>query len=354
MSFENSRKTYTMEQIADMVKNGVMLLNNPIQRGFVWTNANSSLLIHSIIIGIPIPDFFVETKKIGKKICYDVLDGKQRSTTIYKFLNNMFKLSNDIPDVTFLNDSTGQEEIEEIKNKKFSELSSGLQKKIKSANIEFIKFGHLEGYERNELFSRYNNGKVLTLKNKAASNAKDLATIMELSNCNLFKERKDGGMVTRIGMENKSYIPLIAKAHMVMFGDMSQINFKAKFFTLYLRNMKIKDEERSLMEKSFNYLYDVHEQLLKYKDTVPVAKKIYMETHYSAIIPFVKKAIENEIIVENFSEWLVSFYSIDNGASISEKYNISCMQGVASNSNIITRYDELSQSFEAFFELKES
>ena len=61
------------------------------QRGLVWNIKQKSELIESIIMGIPIPVFYVKERPDG---VYVVVDGKQRLSTLFDFINNKFALGN--------------------------------------------------------------------------------------------------------------------------------------------------------------------------------------------------------------------------------------------------------------------
>lgn len=64
-------------------------LTPPFQREKVWNLKQKSELIESIIMGIPIPVFYVKEKPNG---VYVVVDGKQRLTTLFDYINNKFSL----------------------------------------------------------------------------------------------------------------------------------------------------------------------------------------------------------------------------------------------------------------------
>lgn len=59
------------------------------QRELVWNAKQKSELIESIIMGIPIPVFYVKEQDNG---VYVVVDGKQRLTTLFDFINDKFPL----------------------------------------------------------------------------------------------------------------------------------------------------------------------------------------------------------------------------------------------------------------------
>jgi hypothetical protein len=61
------------------------------QRQFVWKHDQMSLFIESVLLGFPLPPLYINKNKEGK---YIVVDGRQRLTTLKKFLQNEFRLTN--------------------------------------------------------------------------------------------------------------------------------------------------------------------------------------------------------------------------------------------------------------------
>lgn len=92
--------SFTAKGIDQAFKSGKMTSDNAIQRSDVWKPEQRDLLVHSIITGFPIPQFISirsETldEKSGKmKLVDDLLDGKQRTTTIRLFRRNEHRLGN--------------------------------------------------------------------------------------------------------------------------------------------------------------------------------------------------------------------------------------------------------------------
>lgn len=64
-------------------------LTPPFQRELVWSAKQKSELIESIIMGIPLPAFYVKENTEG---VYVVVDGKQRLSTLFDFIDNKFRL----------------------------------------------------------------------------------------------------------------------------------------------------------------------------------------------------------------------------------------------------------------------
>lgn len=65
------------------------------QRGYIWKPKDEQLLVDSILRGMPIPKFYVTQEWDSEKetVVYNVIDGQQRLTALYKFLTNKFTIS---------------------------------------------------------------------------------------------------------------------------------------------------------------------------------------------------------------------------------------------------------------------
>lgn len=77
-------------------REGYLNLNPPYQRGDVWGGERQRNLIRSLLLGIPIASVIVNDRfdaKWGEEIV--VIDGKQRITTILKFLDDSLQIPRD-------------------------------------------------------------------------------------------------------------------------------------------------------------------------------------------------------------------------------------------------------------------
>ncbi|MCI9149516.1 MAG: DUF262 domain-containing protein [Lachnospiraceae bacterium] len=84
-----NQRIFTIYQIQHMIETGKLFLTPDFQRNLVWDLRRKSLLIESIMLGIPISSFYFQEDYEGNKI---VIDGLQRLSTISQFLNNEFAL----------------------------------------------------------------------------------------------------------------------------------------------------------------------------------------------------------------------------------------------------------------------
>jgi uncharacterized protein with ParB-like and HNH nuclease domain len=80
---------FIIRSLKDQVDDGTLILADKFQRRRVWDDARSSRLIESLLINVPIPVcYFAEVDD-----AYSVIDGQQRLTAIYRYINNEFSLS---------------------------------------------------------------------------------------------------------------------------------------------------------------------------------------------------------------------------------------------------------------------
>ena len=70
-------------EIVNLYNDGELDVHPEFQRLYRWTDVQKSRLIESILLGIPLPSFFVAQREDG---IWDVVDGLQRLSTIFSFL----------------------------------------------------------------------------------------------------------------------------------------------------------------------------------------------------------------------------------------------------------------------------
>lgn len=112
--------------------------------GGIWSSKNKSLFIESVILGIPIPSIYLSEDKEGTLV---VIDGRQRLSTLFDFIDDKFKLY-------------GLSIMKELNNKKFSDFIGGLEKyktriEDRSLHIAKLRYGTDETFII-ETFERVN------------------------------------------------------------------------------------------------------------------------------------------------------------------------------------------------------
>ena len=80
-------------ELSNLYQDGDLKINPIYQRMFRWDIAQQSALIESILLNIPIPPIYVYQNEKGK---WNLIDGQQRLSTIFKFMGILKKDSKDV------------------------------------------------------------------------------------------------------------------------------------------------------------------------------------------------------------------------------------------------------------------
>lgn len=153
------KKTAPVTRVVREINAGKYDFDHPVQRSAgQWNNLQKSELIESVVKDYPIPNVFVVEDTGRKKNI--VIDGKQRLTTIYEFVNNEFRLHKSINPVVV------EEKEYEMAGKLFKELDETIQTIINEYNINIGDITESSDDEIREAFRRLNNGKALTKSQK--------------------------------------------------------------------------------------------------------------------------------------------------------------------------------------------
>lgn len=81
-------RDFTPAMIVELIDSGIMEI--PVfQRNFVWDVKRASLLIESLILGLPVPELFLYSED-DENSTYKIIDGQQRILSIYFFSKGRF------------------------------------------------------------------------------------------------------------------------------------------------------------------------------------------------------------------------------------------------------------------------
>ncbi len=136
----------TAVDVVRRIEKGRFVLDPDFQRGFVWDEKKQSRLIESILMRIPLPVFYVAEDAQGRLI---VVDGRQRVTTLMRFITGELKLD--------------LEDRKDLHGKKFGQLEARLQNRVEDCQLRFYIIDHkVPEQARLDIFERVNGGEVLT------------------------------------------------------------------------------------------------------------------------------------------------------------------------------------------------
>lgn len=136
----------TAEDVVRRIEKGRFVLDPDFQRGFVWDTKKQSRLIESILMRIPLPVFYVAEDPQGRLV---VVDGRQRLTTLQRFIQGDLKL--DLEDRPALH------------RRHFVDLAVLLQNRVEDCQLLFYIIDHaVPERARLDIFERVNGGEKLT------------------------------------------------------------------------------------------------------------------------------------------------------------------------------------------------
>ena len=145
------RKIYTdksdppISSLFDRFQSGDLVLDPSFQRRKVWDDSQSSKLIESLLLEVPLPVFYLAEGPDGEQ---EVIDGQQRLTAFFRFLSNDFVLKS-------------LKVLPALNGKNFKDLDKANQRLVKNSSIRTILFKKESDHNlRFDIFERLNTGAV--------------------------------------------------------------------------------------------------------------------------------------------------------------------------------------------------
>jgi hypothetical protein len=132
-----------------------LVMRPAYQRQLVWTKAQKQLLIDSVLRKFDIPKFYLR-KTSSALDCFEVVDGQQRLSTIFDFLDDKFALAKDCDAV----------DGHDVAGKKFSQLDVSVKSIIHLYQLTVVVLEEASEDDIRELFLRLQNGTTLKAQEK--------------------------------------------------------------------------------------------------------------------------------------------------------------------------------------------
>ncbi len=306
-----------------------------------------SLLIHSIFANYPVPPVYCLKEAISEKdYSYSILDGKQRLTTIFDYIDGRYPLDTETPSVTI--DDT----VYELGGKYFTDLDTECQQELLRFKFTIYGFEDADDDLIEEIFFRLNNSTPLSKPQKAmplcgVENAKFIKSILsdrffsEICQFSALQRRKSDDMCT------------LLQAMMLLDNRYAGYEFSsisADEIMRYAASIK-----NNYSEEQKNRLYDIIDYLEKvFPEKDKMLKKIN--------IPIVMLAADTAMgdgydPVKNlyrvgpmyFRQWFSYFF-----AECYEEYKQYCSSGSIKKEKTLKRIEIMEASLVGYFELKEA
>lgn len=332
--------TWSAKQINKMIGKDTIRFDSYVQRNKCWDNERKSKLIRSIINGFPrVPEIYA-TKDTEDGI-YQCLDGQQRLTTVYDFVNDEIILS-DLDVVIDEND------IEyDLNGKKFSELPEDFQDVILSYSFRIAYYDDLTDDEQAELFYLINNSKPLTKIEHNRAVSKSLKTIQEIGKHELFTTS-----LTAKAFEKYTHEDLVIKSYIMLRLNTPCLDNKVVAPTMI--NTEFTDDDIKLLNSVYDRILNTYKTIIS-DDSVEtgkiskrIAKRVITRTHMLSIMPIVKQSIEDGVSDKAFTSWVKNFFCGTKSATKYSDYNSRCTSGSGHVESIKTRLNVINKDYKNF------
>jgi hypothetical protein len=329
MAFVKNEKRYTVKQLVKMNEKGQIRGDLAIQRNEVWDLKRKSLLIHSLMVGFPVPVIFAEDT--GDKYLW-LLDGKQRTSAIFGYVGGAYPLHRDTPDVV-KEDGT----VISVRNKFFSELDEELQDAIYDYNLLIWSFRGMTEEDKEEMFIRLNGGMPLKsvelLRVHAGSNLMDVVT--KLKHMSFFEKSVNisKSVKNRFGDEES-----IFQIMYLMDSNTPYVGFGSDELRQFIQDIRW----RGGLENEFVQMLETVTEYLG--EAFPVREGFIKKVNIPMLFYTASKAIEMNIPAKKFGGWAQQFFE-ENAKDT--PYAEACKSGTGKPDKVATRVKLMMEHFEA-------
>ena len=368
---EKFTKEYSIMGLVRDLKNGLINRDAEMQRSYVWGAKEQTEFIDSVfqssntyippVIGAQ-SESEVEIKGKLEKII-DLLDGKQRSTTLEKLINNEIKIGYNIKPVV-IEQEDGTEKTYIVAGLKWEELPEEVKTAFKANKIQMIFFKGMTPEERDRQFIKLQGGKKLSNAeiNKVRIGStvrefiyKQLATELWTKYANISSNREvKFEAMQQVLMVMTNQYELSGKALQAFSEDSDVITDsvmeKVEQATEYLNEVvklikkySLPTELQSLSESEVEEKLDA-KALKKYLRPIDYFKKVNVPIIYNNAL----KALLNDVSAEQFAQFISKFFG-----NISASYKRLTEKGCSESIKVKERTEILDNALVKEFGIKE-
>ena len=314
--------------------------NHPIQRQSAqWTNEQQSLLIHSMLDNFPVPSVYihkiesVEVDAKGKhSYAYSVLDGKQRMTTVFSYIDGEYALADDTPDVTI------EDTVYEIAGKYFDDLDDDVQQEILRFKFNIQAFEDVTDDIIEEVFFRLNNSTPLTKPQKAKPlmGVSNSIFINEILASRFFTDKCN---FTKRQLTQSADLCTLLQGMMLLDNKYREYDFpnisddEAMAYSKWI-NGNYPDECRCKVKKIVAFLDNIFYQ----------KEKNLRKINIPILFLMADKALSLSISGTNFRRWFVDFFDKHK-----DEYGQYCSSGSIKKEKTLGRIEVMERYFDDYF-----
>ena len=318
------KDSWSVNSFKKRFEKGEINFDNPIQRGIVWNKVMSSLYIHSLLYDVLVyqKPFLVSKKENG----VDILDGKQRGTSLIKFINNEFALTGLQKEPSIIL----RGEPYNINGKYFKQLDEDLQMKILDFQIDMAILENAPVEIEALFFDRSNGGKAMAKIDLARSKNRSIEVVKEIAQHEIFKAMFSDKQLIKLPQDE-----IVVKTWQAL--NETDPDYSSKHFNDLMEELEITDENKQQIMSVYDKVFEAYKNvLIKDKE---VSNMIMKKTHFLTYVAFVEQ-FES---VDKLTEWLILFYG-----DMPTEYVEASKQQTTSNKNTATRINIVKESIEEF------
>jgi hypothetical protein len=292
---------FSIRLLKEQIDDGTLVLADDFQRRRIWDDSKASRLIESLLINVPIPVCYFAELEDGS--C-SVIDGQQRITAIYRYINNEFSLAS----LRIRNDLNG---------KMFSNLGVSDRRSMEHRSLRCILILKKSDPEiLFDVFDRLNTNSVKLNRQELRNSLYkgDLSQLIrELAEIETFKKAR---RAVDLDKRMNDY-ELIIRFFAFHFNGANYQGDLPRFLDDYLRlGQKLSperiDEHRQVFLKTINRVYDVFgaNSFRRYDRNLQAWNKYLNRAIYDAIMLSFSTLLSSEIISEKKDAILNTFKEI--------------------------------------------
>lgn len=242
-----------VESIVSRIRKGRLIVQPEFQRQFVWNKGKASRLVESILIGLPLPTFYMAEMPNG---AWEAVDGQQRLTSLFSFFDGVF------PDGQPFR-LTGMKVRSDLKGKLFRDLTTEDQAVLEDYALRIVVIQKEADPDlKYEVFERLNSGA-------------QVLSDMELRNCvyrgpynNMLKDLASNPYLLRVRGVNVPHAKMQDRQLILRFFAMcrqTHLKYRApvkQFMNHEIENYRFASPQelaklRELFENAIQNAYDV-------------------------------------------------------------------------------------------------
>lgn len=318
------KDSWSVNSFKKRYEKGEINFDNPIQRGVVWNKVMSSLYIHSLLYDVLVyqKPFLVSKKENG----WDVLDGKQRGTSLIKYINNEYALTGLQKEPLIMVNG----EPYNPNGKRFKQLPEDLQMKILDFQIDMAVLEEAPIEMEALFFNRSNGGKAMAKVDLARSKNKSIEVVKEIAQHEIFKAMFSEKVLQKLPQDE-----VVVKTWQSL--NETEPDYSAKHFTELMEYLEITEEDQQQIISIYDKVFEAYKKVLI--SDKEMATLIMKKTHFLTYVAFVDQFETSD----KLAEWLMLFYK-----NMPEEYFVASSKQTTGSKHTNIRIAIVKESVEKF------